>query len=270
MSFALKYIVLKKEDGQEVGFTFSTDITHADFLEGVRATPLGFWQSRGKAYKRALRDAECVGGGFIGPAGCNGNSESIGVKSRGYADTKAIYGSQYADFVHQVAGPRTYSGPIDANVLEKMAQERPDDCFLKGSGVQKLISAIRHLEAQVRRISSSSHTEQSEDARLEAIAASYDGCLMDGSGFRFDVGAALRLEFAKLATTSLEALMVAHRLSIVPEYEGQWHAHVYGVAAEPTAYGTGETPLLAVRAAIAQQYAGSVALPDNPAEPVVA
>jgi len=39
MSFALKYIVLKKEDGQEVGFTFSTDITHADFLEGSARRP---------------------------------------------------------------------------------------------------------------------------------------------------------------------------------------------------------------------------------------
>jgi hypothetical protein len=40
--------------------------------------------------------------------------------------------------------------PIDANALERMAKERPDECFLKGSGVLKLIEGIRRLEAEVR------------------------------------------------------------------------------------------------------------------------
>lgn len=39
---------------------------------------------------------------------------------------------------------------IDANDLEKMAKERPDECFLKGSGVLKLIGAIRQLEREAR------------------------------------------------------------------------------------------------------------------------
>jgi hypothetical protein len=38
------------------------------------------------------------------------------------------------------------TGPIDANKLEAMAKEMPDECFLKGSGVLKLIGAIRQLE----------------------------------------------------------------------------------------------------------------------------
>lgn len=38
---------------------------------------------------------------------------------------------------------------IDANKLEAMAKERPDECFLKGSGVLKLIDAIRTLERQL-------------------------------------------------------------------------------------------------------------------------
>ena len=40
--------------------------------------------------------------------------------------------------------------PIDANELERMAKERPDECFLKGTGILKLTDAIRHLEAQLR------------------------------------------------------------------------------------------------------------------------
>ncbi len=40
--------------------------------------------------------------------------------------------------------------PIDANALEAMARERPNDMFLKGSGVLKLTGAIRQLEAKVR------------------------------------------------------------------------------------------------------------------------
>lgn len=44
----------------------------------------------------------------------------------------------------------TTTGRIDANRLEQMAKERPGECFLKGSGVLKLISGIRQLEAEVR------------------------------------------------------------------------------------------------------------------------
>lgn len=41
---------------------------------------------------------------------------------------------------------------IDANELERMAKERPDECFLKGSGVLKLTAAIRQLEGEVARL----------------------------------------------------------------------------------------------------------------------
>jgi hypothetical protein len=37
---------------------------------------------------------------------------------------------------------------IDANDIERMAKERPDECFLKGSGILKLTGAIRELERQ--------------------------------------------------------------------------------------------------------------------------
>jgi hypothetical protein len=42
------------------------------------------------------------------------------------------------------------AGTIDVNALERMAKERPDECFLKGSGILKLTSAIRYLEQQNR------------------------------------------------------------------------------------------------------------------------
>lgn len=38
---------------------------------------------------------------------------------------------------------------LDANGLERMARERPDECLLKGSGVLKLTGAIRMLEGQM-------------------------------------------------------------------------------------------------------------------------
>lgn len=41
---------------------------------------------------------------------------------------------------------------LDANELERMAKERPEECFLKGSGVLKLTAAIRHLEGEVARL----------------------------------------------------------------------------------------------------------------------
>lgn len=46
-----------------------------------------------------------------------------------------------ADLIHEL---------IDANKLEKMAKERPDECFLKGSGILKLTGAIRQLEQVIR------------------------------------------------------------------------------------------------------------------------
>lgn len=41
---------------------------------------------------------------------------------------------------------------LDANELERMARERPEECFLKGSGVLKLIAAVRQLEGEVARL----------------------------------------------------------------------------------------------------------------------
>ena len=45
--------------------------------------------------------------------------------------------------------PQAVDGQINANDLERMAKERPGECFLKGSGILKLTGAIRTLEAEV-------------------------------------------------------------------------------------------------------------------------
>lgn len=39
---------------------------------------------------------------------------------------------------------------IDVNALEIMSKERPNEVFLKGSGVLKLIAEIKRLESELR------------------------------------------------------------------------------------------------------------------------
>jgi hypothetical protein len=66
-------------------------------------------------------------------------------------------GAEYLSWarVPVVEAPDNKERPrIDANALERMAKERPDECFLKGSGVLKLIGAIRQLEGELRALRS--------------------------------------------------------------------------------------------------------------------
>lgn len=83
----LKYIVLQRENGTELPFLFSADITHADFLKGVQYTPVGYWKTCGRNWNRGLAMAKCIAGGFFNGTDCHGSSESIGIKSRGAVDT---------------------------------------------------------------------------------------------------------------------------------------------------------------------------------------
>lgn len=48
----------------------------------------------------------------------------------------------------------------------------------------------------------------------------------------------------------LQTLLMQHRIAVVPEYEGQWHADLYGEEAEVTHTATGDTPMAAVLAVI--------------------
>ncbi|MFS2113309.1 hypothetical protein [Herbaspirillum frisingense] len=54
---------------------------------------------------------------------------------------------------------------FDVNALERMARQRPDDCFLKGSGILKLTGAIRQLEAQIAELQKGHVPEMSAAAR---------------------------------------------------------------------------------------------------------
>lgn len=49
----------------------------------------------------------------------------------------------------------------------------------------------------------------------------------------------------------LQTLLMQHRIAVVPEYEGQWHADLYGEGAEVTHTATGATPKEAVLNVIA-------------------
>jgi hypothetical protein len=61
-------------------------------------------------------------------------------KHSGYTYPAATTASASGDLLSMT------TGGIDANKLEALAKEMPDECFLKGSGILKLIAAIRHLE----------------------------------------------------------------------------------------------------------------------------
>ncbi|MGC5271526.1 hypothetical protein ACPXAU_24025, partial [Salmonella enterica] len=54
---------------------------------------------------------------------------------------------------------------MDANALERIARQLPDECFLKGSGVLKLTGGIRQLEAQIAELRKGQPAEMSAAAR---------------------------------------------------------------------------------------------------------
>jgi len=82
----MKYIVIAVE-GEELPFLFDERIVHSDMLESVRAMRVG----RGQGWSRPYRGAACIAAGFITPRGhCFGESESIGVGSRGEVDDALI------------------------------------------------------------------------------------------------------------------------------------------------------------------------------------
>jgi hypothetical protein len=89
---------------------------------------------------------------------------------------------------------------IDANDIERMAKERPDECFLKGSGILKLTGAIRELERQ--------------NAELERqLAASADKTA------------------AIVQPVAQDAERIAHRIAeLVVKHEVRTHSAIYTLA----------------------------------------
>lgn len=55
---------------------------------------------------------------------------------------------------------------IDANDLEAMAKEHPNACFLKGSGVLKLIGAIRTLESELSALKAQPAPTEAQGSKL--------------------------------------------------------------------------------------------------------
>jgi hypothetical protein len=76
----------------------------------------------------------------------------------------------------------------------------------------------------------------------------------DGSGAVFGYDKAitdrvLAVVVTKLERASLEQQIIEQRIAITPEYEGGFHAAIYGDSAEPVAKGFGPTPTAAIAAA---------------------
>lgn len=79
---------------------------------------------------------------------------------------------------------------IDANELERIARERPNERFLKGSGVLKLTGAIRQLEAEVRALKATAVAAPAACSSYECKAAQRDGVLCADGECRDTVGVA--------------------------------------------------------------------------------
>jgi hypothetical protein len=83
----MKYIVIKTSTGQELLFAFDTDIMHSEMAEVVRH--IKKHDLRG-GWDKPYFDAVAISAGFIFKGICQGNSESLGLQSRGMADTNLL------------------------------------------------------------------------------------------------------------------------------------------------------------------------------------
>lgn len=134
---------------------------------------------------------------------------------------------------------------LDANELERIARERPDKYFLKGSGVLKLTGAIRQLEAEVARLSG-----QQVNPPIPTNPTPIDQV---PAGPRDDDGQALRL-------------VVQHRLGLVPLEGGGWDVEGYAADGRARVLAScANGGAWALREAIADAAAASgVAIPRLP------
>jgi hypothetical protein len=74
----MKYIVTKQENGTEEIFIFPDSVYHKDMAEAV-----GYLKDRsdnGRDWRRL--DREPISAGFVRGGKCEGNSESLGLRSR--------------------------------------------------------------------------------------------------------------------------------------------------------------------------------------------
>lgn len=91
----MKFIVMSLLEKEEI-FVFPRNVDHDRMFEACEAIRFGGDRNWERKY---LRDGECVAAGFIDGGQCHGKSETLGIKSRGEADTKLL-----AHFI-RTAGP---------------------------------------------------------------------------------------------------------------------------------------------------------------------
>lgn len=81
----MKYLVTVLE-GQEVIFVFPRSVDHDRMKEALEAIRFG----TSRDWRRKLRESEVISAGFVSYGKCHGESETLGLKSRGVADTALL------------------------------------------------------------------------------------------------------------------------------------------------------------------------------------
>ncbi len=86
----MKYIVVNLE-GHEGIFVFPKAVSHdrmVGAIEGIRFGGGLYWER--KLFKAREKDGVLISAGFIVNGACHGRSETLGLASRGEADTKLL------------------------------------------------------------------------------------------------------------------------------------------------------------------------------------
>lgn len=132
--------------------------------------------------------------------------------------------------------------PVDANELERMARERPDVCFLKGSGILKLTSGIRQLEARIRELQATPTAAEVRREALEEAAelcerATYEGLPDPEGGFIGDCGANIATAIRALASTPARSADETRREALEGKFflldpAGYSHPEIFATEAE--------------------------------------
>jgi len=81
----MKYIVTVLDD-KEVIFVFPRVVDHDRMAEAMEAIRFGDHRN----WNRKLHDGKLISAGFVDRGVCHGNSETLGIKSRGATDTALL------------------------------------------------------------------------------------------------------------------------------------------------------------------------------------
>lgn len=81
----MKYIVMALADQEEI-FVFPRTVDHDRMKEACEMIRFG----DERHWNRKYRDGECLSAGFVDNGVCHGRSETLGLSSRGAADTRLL------------------------------------------------------------------------------------------------------------------------------------------------------------------------------------